>query len=120
MNLRTAIALCFLLLGSASEIDQVQVGAEALVELTSVNRRRSMPIEGRVKSLSTEQMTDAVSGTAYYQAYIELDRTSIQQQGMLLQPGMSTYVMIRTAPRSPIEYLLQPVSRNFIAASAQE
>lgn len=95
------------------DIDQVKEGTEALIELTSLNHRFQKPIEGKVKWVSADSVADPITGRRYYKARIELDEKSMKQQDVVLQPGMGAEVMIRTGARSPLEYLMKPISRSF-------
>ena len=95
------------------DIDQVKEGTDALIELTSLNHRFQKPIEGQVKWVSADSVADPITGRRFYKARIELDKNSMKQQDVLLQPGMGAEVMIRTGARSPLEYLMKPISRSF-------
>lgn len=95
------------------DIDQVQEGLPALIEITSLNHRFQKPIEGSVKWVSADSTLDPNSGRGYFKARIELDKQSLKQQDVILQPGMGAEVMIRTGSRSPLEYLLTPITRSF-------
>ena len=93
------------------DIDQVRVGLPAHVKLTALNRRNQTPIEGEVNTVSADRLTDPQTGLAYYLARIELNSDSPGLMGVSLQPGMSTDVMIRTGARTPVEYLVAPITR---------
>ena len=95
-----------------NDIDQVTEGVEAQVELTSANHRFTQPISARVKWVSADSLIDPVSGISYYKARVELDKDSLAQQNLMLQPGMGADVMIRTGSRSAFEYLMNPISRS--------
>ena len=94
-----------------SDIDEVRVGLPAHVQLTSLSRRSRLPIEGQVVFVSADRLTDGQSGVAYYQARVKLDPASIEERGAVLQAGMGAEVFIRTGERTPLEYLIAPISR---------
>ena len=96
-----------------NDIDQVLEGVPAQVELTSANHRYSKPIQGRVKWVSADAWVDPISGLSYYKARVELDKGSVAQQNLVLQPGMAADVLIRTGSRSAFEYLMNPIARSF-------
>jgi HlyD family type I secretion membrane fusion protein len=96
-----------------NDIDQVLEGVPAQVELTSANHRYSKPIQGRVKWVSADALVDPISGLSYYKARVELDKASVAQQNLVLQPGMAADVLIRTGSRSAFEYLMNPIARSF-------
>lgn len=93
------------------DIDQVHVGLPAHVKLTALNRRNQTPIDGEVNTVSADRFTDPQTGAAYYLARVELNADSPGLMGVTLQPGMSTDVMIRTGARTPVEYLMAPITR---------
>ncbi len=95
-----------------NDIDQVLEGVSAQVELTSANHRYSRPIDGRVKWVSADALVDPISGLSYYKARVELDKSSVAQQNLMLQPGMAADVLIRTGSRSAFEYLMNPIARS--------
>lgn len=94
------------------DIDQVQPGMPAHVELTSFNHRSQKPIDGEVKMVSADRLIDPITGLAYYRARIALSKQSLKAQNTLLQPGMGAEVLIRTGARTPVEYLLMPITRS--------
>lgn len=102
------------------DIDQVKTGLPAHVELTSFNRRSRKLIDGEVKIISADSIIDPMSGQAYYKARIELSKESILANNITLQPGMGAEVMIRTGSRTPIDYLLTPITRSMGRALREE
>lgn len=70
------------------------------------------PIEGKVVMVSADSLINPVTGLAYYKARIALSKKSIKEQNIPLHPGMGAEVMIRTGARTPIEYLLKPITRS--------
>jgi HlyD family type I secretion membrane fusion protein len=93
------------------DIDEVRAGLPAHVQLTSINRRRRKPIEGMVTDVSADRLTDEQTGKAFYRARIELDADAPDQVGNALLAGMGADVFIRTGARTPLDYLLQPITR---------
>ncbi len=102
------------------DIEQVRTGLAAHVELLAYNRRVRQPIDGVVSSLSADALSDPLTGAPYYRARVRLVAESLQAQPVALQPGMTAEVMIRTGARTPLEYLMEPVSRNFRRAMREE
>ena len=98
---------------NVDDIDAVREGVKAQVELTSANHRYTKPIQGRVRWVSADSLSDPISGLAYYKARVDLDKTSLEQQNLMLQPGMAANVLIHTGSRSAVEYLMKPISRSF-------
>lgn len=94
-----------------TDIDEVRVGMPAHVQLTSLSRRVHLPIEGEVVFVSADRLTDGQSGAFYYRARVRLDPASIEERGAALQAGMGAEVFIRTGDRTPLEYLVAPITR---------
>ena len=93
------------------DIDQVTVGLPATVWLSALNRRTQTGIEGRVKTISADRITDPRTGASYYLSRIELDPQDVERTDIPLQPGMSAEVMIQTGTRTSWEYISAPISR---------
>lgn len=93
------------------DIDQVSVGLPATVWLSALNRRSQNGIEGRVKTISADRITDPRTGASYYLSRIELDPEDVERSDIPLQPGMSAEIMIRTGSRTTWEYISAPISR---------
>lgn len=94
-----------------ADIDEVRAGMPAHVQLTSLNRRSRLPIEGQVVFVSADRLVDGQSGAAFYQARIQLDPASVEERGTALQAGMGAEVFIRTGERTPLDYLVAPIAR---------
>lgn len=92
--------------------DNVDVGAEASVRLTSFSQRTTKPIEGKLVDISA----DVIQGEGqppYYEARIELDRESLAKQPDLhLIQGMPATAVISTGDQTLLEYILAPISRS--------
>ncbi len=102
------------------DIEQVHAGLPAHVELTAFNRRVRTPIEGVVRTVSADALNDPLTGASFYLARVELQPDSLQAQPVALQPGMAADVMIRTGARTPLEYLLEPITRSLGRALREE
>lgn len=101
------------------DIDQVTQGLPAQVWLSALNRRSHAPLEGIVATVSPDRLVDPQTGTAYYQARIELERAEVERGTVPIQPGMSAEVMIRTGARTTWEYLSAPITE-FLSRSMRE
>ncbi len=94
-----------------NDIDVVHPGLLAHVRLTSFNMRSTRPVEGRIKSVSADRLTDERTGAAFYLARVELMQDPAEAlDGASLYPGMPAEVMIVTGARTPLEYLLRPIN----------
>lgn len=70
-------------------------------------------MNGRVLSVSADNIIDERTGQAYYLARIKLDKDPAQVgNGISLYPSMQAEVMIVTGARTVLDYLLAPISRS--------
>jgi HlyD family type I secretion membrane fusion protein len=95
---------------STKDIDQVHAGLKARVVFPAYTQRTLPEIEGVVKQVSADALTDQRSGERYYTARVEVDRKRLHKIAPIieLQPGMTAEVFIATGERSMLRYLLQP------------
>ena len=96
---------------SPTDIDVVHPGLAAQVHLTAFSKRALPRIDGVVRSVSADRLVDPESSTAYYMAWVEVDRSEMEQLGSLvvLVPGMPAEVLIVTQERTMIDYLIEPI-----------
>lgn len=95
------------------DIDDVAVGQEASVRLTSFKLRATPVIVGTLRSLSADRMVDEHSGAPYYLARIEVSKEELAGLGNLkLQPGMPVEALIKTGARTALGYMLSPLTDN--------
>ncbi|TXS89481.1 HlyD family type I secretion periplasmic adaptor subunit [Parahaliea maris] len=93
------------------DIDVVRAGQTAFVRLTAFNQRNREPLNGEVLSVSADSLVSEESGLSYYLARISLPPISSEAyRDMSLYPGMHAEVMIQVGDRSPLDYLLQPIT----------
>jgi HlyD family secretion protein len=97
-----------------NDIDQVEVGAKAVVRIMAGNRRTIPEISGVVTRVSAdvahEQANGAQPSQAYYTVRVSLPAEEVARLNDLhLLPGMPAEVFIQTSPRSPLQYLLKPL-----------
>ena len=95
------------------DIDVVSWGLPARVRFTAFNQRNAVPMDGRVISVSADNLVDERTGEAYYLARIKLDQDPADfLDGVRLYPGMQAEVMIVTGSRTALEYILSPVRQS--------
>lgn len=94
------------------DIDEVYTGLPANIELTAFNRRERVAVDGVVTTVSADTLRDSITGQFYYQARIAFKMESLTIKNMELQPGMAADVTIKTGARTPLDYLLTPITRS--------
>ena len=102
------------------DIDKVAARAPAIVRFSAFNQRTTPELFGEVQRVSADLVSDA-AGQAGYQAIIEIPPREVGRlQGLVLVPGMPAEVFIRTGARTPIGYLLKPLTDTFTRALRED
>jgi HlyD family type I secretion membrane fusion protein len=95
------------------DIKHVQVGADVDVQLTAYKRRITPRVPGKLTYISADSLTEQAPGgeVRYYQVYIAVQQKDLEEAGgLVLNPGMPVQAFIRTAGRTFLEYLMQPIT----------
>ena len=102
------------------DITYVKVGGDADVRLSAFKQRVTPTVAGKVTYVSADSLTDTKSGATYYLANVKLTAESLQEAGDLkLQAGMPAEVFVKTPARTPLQYMLDPIS-GFLQRSFRE
>lgn len=101
-----------------TDIDEVHRDQTVSLRLSALHQRQTPEMAGRVTQVSADAFEDKSSGLAYYRVEIELvpgEMEKLPAETVLL-PGMPVESFIRTTDRSPISYLLRPLTDYFVRA----
>ncbi|PWE32651.1 HlyD family type I secretion periplasmic adaptor subunit [Maritimibacter sp. 55A14] len=102
---------------ATAHVDEVRVGQEVRLRFPSLGGRRSPELRGRVTKLSVDAFTDSASGRAFYRAEImPLEGEWARLSGIDPLPGMPVEAYLSTAERSPLAYLVRPLTDYFTRA----
>ncbi len=102
------------------DINHVSVGAEADVRLTSFRQRITPTVVGSVIYVSADRMEDKAERLVYYVVHVRVTPDALAKAGDLkLQAGMPAEVFIKTAARSALLYVLDPIT-GFLQRSMRE
>lgn len=100
-----------------SDIDQVKLDQSARLRFSSFNRNTTPEISGRVVHISPYVTRDTANGAMFYTAELVPDTSEVAKLGFgKLQPGMPVEVFITTDERTPLSYLVKPLSDQFARA----
>lgn len=92
------------------DIDDVQPGFEAVVNLTAYKQRVTPTLRGKVASVSADSITGR-DGVRYYLCRIEVSKEEMGRYSHVkLTPGMPADVMIQTGARTALDYLIGPLN----------
>jgi HlyD family type I secretion membrane fusion protein len=102
------------------DVNYVGVGAEADVRLTSFRQRITPVVAGSVIYLSADRIEDRNERAAFYVVHVRVTPAALAKAGDLkLQSGMPAELYIKTAARTALMYVLDPVS-GFLQRSLRE
>jgi HlyD family secretion protein len=102
----------------SEDIDEVGEGQSAIVRFTAFNQRTTLQVLAEVVHVSADTSQSAEDSPPTYAARLRLPSAQLDLLGdVKLKPGMPVEVFIQTRARSPMSYLLQPltdqISRSF-------
>lgn len=94
------------------DINRIQRGQPAEIRFTAFRARTTRLVQGKVVYLSADRLVDRATNVPYYTVLIEADAASLAAAGDLkLQAGMPAEVYIAGEQRTPLEYLLEPITQ---------
>ena len=101
-----------------SHIDQIRIGQDVRVRFSALDRHTTPELTGKVVQISADAFQDEGSKTSYYRVEITLSETERDRlpDDVTLLPGMPVEVFIRTEDRTPLAYLIKPLSDYFARA----
>lgn len=95
-------------------VDEVSIGQPVTLRFSAFASRTTPEVFGQVTRVSADSLTDEATRVPYYRAEVMLNPGEIDKLGgLVLIPGMPVEVYIRTGERSPMAYLLKPLSDYF-------
>ena len=102
-------------------IDQVFPGQPVVLRLPAFDARTTPELQGRVLRVSPDAFVDQATGRAFYAAAVTPDPGETDKlQGQPLLPGMPVEAYLRTEDRTPIAYLVKPLSDYFTRAFREQ
>ncbi len=98
----------------AIHVDQLHVGQPVALRFPAFNQRETPEIDGHVINVSADTFTDDQTGFTFYRAELVPDDGQVERlNGQALLPGMPVEAMIKTDERTPLSYLVKPMSDYF-------
>ena len=96
---------------SPKDIDQVGVGQDAMIRFPAFNQRTTPQVHASVIQLDADITHPQDRSPPFFGARLRLTQQEVKLLGHVeLKPGMPAEAFIRTHERSPISYLLQPLT----------
>ncbi|MES0879521.1 HlyD family type I secretion periplasmic adaptor subunit [Roseibium sp. SCP14] len=105
-----------------TDIDNVEIGMAARVQLTSFMARHLKPLHGEIFHIGADAETDDQTGERYYNVRVRVEPEAISSigEGVELVPGMPAEVFIQTGTHTPLRYLFDPILKSFNRAFREE
>jgi HlyD family secretion protein len=92
------------------DIDQIQIGQDALLRFSALNQRTTPEIFGKVTRIAADATTDQRTGQTFYTIRIGMPPSEIVKLGEVrLLPGMPVEAFVQTGERTMISYLTKPL-----------
>ena len=94
-----------------TDIDALTLGQEVSLRFSALDQRTTPELYGTVAVVSADAFTDDATRASYYRTEIVLNDGEIDRlpEGATLIPGMPVEAFIRTADRTPLNYLSRPL-----------
>ena len=101
----------------AADVDQVTLGQSVSLRFIALDQRFTPEIFGVLNTVSADSILDETTGRAFYEAEISpLQEELVKLGDQAIVPGMPVDAFIRTAERSPLNYLSKPLADYFYRA----
>lgn len=95
---------------SPTDVDQLQLGQQAVVQLGAFNQRTTPKLNGRVVHISPDVSVDQKSGVAFYSVRVSIPESEVERLGSVrLVPGMPLVAFMQTDMRTVLSYLIRPL-----------
>ena len=94
------------------DIDRIARGQSADIRFTAFKYRTTQLVHGKVTYISADRLIDRVNNLPYYSVLVEAEPASLAKAGDLkLLAGMPAEVYIKGEERTPLQYLIEPVTQ---------
>ncbi len=104
-----------------THIDLVHPGQEAVLRFSAFNARTTPVLFGTVSKVSPDAFTDEEARRSFYRAEVRMSEGEVAKlEGQELVAGMPVEVFIQTGERTPIQYLVKPITDYLSRAMREE
>jgi len=95
---------------SPLDVQNVAVGQKAQIRFPAFSTRSTLPLYGRVETVSADAVSDETTKETYFSARIIIDAAGVPREiAEKLVPGMPADVLIITGERTVLAYFLGPI-----------
>ena len=93
-------------------VDQLVIGSKVTVRIMAGNQRTMPDVAGVLTRISADLTRDSQTNQVYYVVRVSLDEEQVRGlHDLTLVPGMPAEAFIQTQERTPLQYLLGPLSQ---------
>ena len=100
-----------------ADADDVFPGQKAQIRFQSVGDQSLPLLSGTVRTISADRFTDEKTGQAYFRAEVDVPQSELTlvqgKVGGAIRPGLPVDVVLNVRKRTALQYLLEPLTRNF-------
>lgn len=97
-----------------TDIDQISFGQPVRVKVQAGNQASNPELFGKVLRISADISRDERQGTVYYTVRVSLPRSELERLAPVrIIAGMQAEAYIETVPRTPLDFLLKPITTQF-------
>lgn len=102
-------------------VDELYPDQPATLRFSAFNQRTTPELNGRLRSVSADTVMNEKTGIATYKIRLDTTESEIARLGGLaVIPGMPVEVFLKTRERTPLNYLLKPISDQIYRAFKEE
>lgn len=102
-------------------IDEIYIGQDARVMFSAFNTRTTPELNAKVSRISPSTIVNAETGMGFYVVNVAVSTEELERlNGQQLVPGMPVEVFVTTQGRSPLNYLIKPLTDNIRRSLREE
>jgi HlyD family secretion protein len=91
--------------------DQLHVGQNAIVRVRSSNQRTTPELNGSVARIAADVTKESTASVPSYTVWVTVPKGELARlRGVIITAGMQADVFIEIGSRSPLSYLLRPLT----------
>ncbi|MEO0623058.1 MAG: HlyD family type I secretion periplasmic adaptor subunit [Pseudomonadota bacterium] len=93
------------------DIDSVYIGQDTALRFSAFNSRTTPELKGHVVKMSADSFTDEATGQQFYKVEVALEEGELEKlEGLELVAGMPVETHIQTEERTPLNYMVRPLT----------
>lgn len=103
------------------DADAVRASRSATVMFDAAGARNAPRVRALVETVSADAIEDERSGQSYFQVVVRVPpEEAARLPDMVKQPGLPAEVLINTGSRTPLQYMLDPLTRSMSHALRED